>query len=79
MHLPPHPRKRKERSGSFEAHEEMLLQLDIEIRICIRDSLFRLAQSALRRQYDGDMGNTNRRCGNEASVLVEERLSSPKR
>ncbi|KAI3697678.1 hypothetical protein L6452_30774 [Arctium lappa] len=57
--------------------ENVISKLDIEIRLCIRDSLFRLAHSALRRQYDGDKISTNR-SRDEASLIVEERLSSTK-
>lgn len=56
--------------------ENVISKLDIEIRVCIRDSLFRLAHSALRRQYDGGTISTNRRSRDKASVIVEERLSS---
>lgn len=56
--------------------ENVISKLDIQIRLCIRDSLFRLAHSALRRQYDGDTFSTNRRSRDEASVTVEERLNS---
>ncbi|XP_024983634.1 protein LNK2 [Cynara cardunculus var. scolymus] len=58
--------------------QNVISKLDIEIRLCIRDSLFRLAQSASRRQYDGDTVDANRRSRDEASVIVEERLTSTK-
>ncbi|KAJ9558117.1 hypothetical protein OSB04_012731 [Centaurea solstitialis] len=58
--------------------ENVISKLDIEIRVCIRDSLFRLAQSALRRQYDDGTVNTNRTSGDEASVTVGESLASTK-
>ncbi|KAL9259889.1 LNK2-like protein [Drosera capensis] len=38
--------------------ENFVLQLDITIRLCIRDSLFRLAQSASQRQYVNEKSST---------------------
>lgn len=40
--------------------KQLSLQLDIRIRLCIRHSLFRLAQSAMQRHYTSDMSSTNK-------------------
>lgn len=55
--------------------ENVISTLDIQIRVCIRDSLFRLSQSALKRQYDGERVSTNE----TADVIKEELGSSTKR
>ncbi|KAI3740449.1 hypothetical protein L2E82_30878 [Cichorium intybus] len=47
------------------------LQLGVEIRLCIRESLFQLAQSALKRQYDTVSSN-------EPNVVTKERLATTK-
>ncbi|KAK4483548.1 hypothetical protein RD792_010747 [Penstemon davidsonii] len=53
--------------------------LDIRIRLCIRDSLFRLAESALQRQYPGETRGTNRSSRDEVIANVDisnnERMS----
>lgn len=36
-----------------------MVQLDSRIRLCIRDSLFRLAKSAVQRHYTSDTSSTN--------------------
>jgi hypothetical protein len=38
----------------------LLTQLDTKTRLCIRDSLLRLAYSAAERQIDGDRSSTNK-------------------
>lgn len=48
------------------------LQLDVQLRLCIRDSLCRLAQSATQRQYAKDTGNTMKRSGCYLTFLPEE-------
>ncbi|PIN09392.1 hypothetical protein CDL12_18025 [Handroanthus impetiginosus] len=39
--------------------QDTIAKLDIRIRLCIRDSLFRLAQSATQRQYPNDTSSTS--------------------
>lgn len=39
--------------------QETIDKLDIQIRLCIRDSLYRLAQSAKQRQYSSDTSSSN--------------------
>ncbi|KAL3829790.1 hypothetical protein ACJIZ3_018592 [Penstemon smallii] len=46
--------------------QDTITKLDIRIRLCIRDSLFRLAESALQRQYPGETRGTNRSSRDEA-------------
>ncbi|KAG9141617.1 hypothetical protein Leryth_015317 [Lithospermum erythrorhizon] len=45
--------------------QHIIGKLDIRIRVCIRDSLFRLAQSAVQRQYASDISSTIRSCRDE--------------
>lgn len=40
--------------------QHIIGKLDIRIRLCIRDSLFRLAQSSVQRQHGSDTSTTNR-------------------
>ncbi|KAI4323523.1 hypothetical protein L6164_023120 [Bauhinia variegata] len=40
--------------------QDIIPKLDIQIRLCIRDSLFRLAQSAMQRHYASDTSSTNK-------------------
>ncbi|KAB2621000.1 hypothetical protein D8674_040203 [Pyrus ussuriensis x Pyrus communis] len=48
--------------------------LDIKIRLCIRDSLYRLAQSAMRRHYASDTSSSNKSSKVEGEV-IERRKS----
>ncbi|KAI9215616.1 hypothetical protein POPTR_T126906v4 [Populus trichocarpa] len=52
--------------------------LDVRIRLCIRDSLFRLAQSAMQRHYASDTGSTNNSSRDE-QVAAKEETSSQRR
>ncbi|KAH8512688.1 hypothetical protein Peur_056519 [Populus x canadensis] len=54
------------------------LALDVRIRLCIRDSLFRLAQSAMQRHYASDTGSTNNSSRDE-QVAAKEETSSQRR
>ncbi|XP_076960573.1 protein LNK2-like isoform X2 [Bidens hawaiensis] len=54
--------------------QNVIAGLSIQMRVCIRDSLFRLAQGALRRKNDG---TTNKRSNDGTSVVLEG-LSSTK-
>ncbi|XP_050154830.1 protein LNK2-like isoform X2 [Malus sylvestris] len=47
-------------------------KLDIKIRLCIRDSLYRLAQSAMRRHYASDTSSSNKSSKVEGEVFAEE-------
>ncbi|KDO41923.1 hypothetical protein CISIN_1g0050322mg, partial [Citrus sinensis] len=49
----------------------VIAQLDLRIRLCIRDSLFRLAQSTMQRHYASDTGSTNKRSRDEPEVVTE--------
>ncbi|GJY94613.1 synaptobrevin, longin-like domain protein [Tanacetum coccineum] len=61
----------------FETHEEWLFQLGVEIRLCIRDSLFRLAESALQRHCEGDIVSANK-SRDDPTAITEERLYTSK-
>ncbi|RAL45188.1 hypothetical protein DM860_014598 [Cuscuta australis] len=55
--------------------QEIISKLDIRIRLCIRDSLFRLARSADQRQHtDNDTNSTNK--GIQEFVVKQEELNS---
>nr|TKS08896.1 uncharacterized protein D5086_0000101950 [Populus alba] len=58
--------------------QDIISKLDVRIRLCIRDSLFRLAQSAMQRHYAGDTGSTNNSSRDE-QVAAEEETSSQRR
>lgn len=53
------------------------LQLELQIRLCIRDSLFRLAQSAMQRQYPIDTSSTN--TGSRDNVLGNKEIYNHER
>ncbi|XP_054792341.1 protein LNK2-like isoform X2 [Prosopis cineraria] len=55
------------------------LQLDIKIRLCIRDSLFRLAQSATERNPASDSSSTNKTSREEHNVLQREEINCQNR
>ncbi|XP_028960969.1 protein LNK2-like isoform X2 [Malus domestica] len=50
----------------------IISKLDIKIRLCIRDSLYRLAQSAMRRHYASDTSSSNKSSKVEGEVFAEE-------
>ncbi|GKU98279.1 hypothetical protein SLEP1_g11301 [Rubroshorea leprosula] len=52
--------------------EDIISKLDIRIRLCMRDSLFRLAQSAMQRHYSIDTSRTNKGSRDENEVAIEE-------
>lgn len=54
----------------------VLLQLDMTVRLCIRDSLFRLAHSAMQRHYTSDTGSTNTSSKDEHETLTKEEINS---
>lgn len=51
--------------------QEIVGKLDIHIRLCIRDSLFRLAQSARQRQHSGDTSSSNK-CDKDEVLRKDE-------
>ncbi|KAG8363698.1 hypothetical protein BUALT_Bualt19G0049500 [Buddleja alternifolia] len=60
--------------------QDTIAKLDIQIRLCIRDSLFRLAQSAMQRQYSSVTSSTNTRSidevlGNKDTDVAHERFT----
>ncbi|XAR63519.1 hypothetical protein NMG60_11023480 [Bertholletia excelsa] len=56
--------------------QDTIAKLDIRIRLFIRDSLFRLAQSAMQRQYASDTSSTNKNSRDEIEVLTKEETSN---
>lgn len=53
----------------------LYVQLDMRIRICIRDSLFRLAQSAMQRQCTSDTSSINRSGRDDHEVIMAEEIN----
>ncbi|KAF9686396.1 hypothetical protein SADUNF_Sadunf03G0154200 [Salix dunnii] len=58
--------------------QDIISKLDIRIRLCIRDSLFRLAQSAMQRHYASDTCSTNNSSRDE-QVAAKEGIRSQSR
>ncbi|KAK4285390.1 hypothetical protein QN277_002093 [Acacia crassicarpa] len=54
---------------------DIISKLDIKTRLCIRDSLFRLAQSAMERHPACDSSSTNKNSGEEHEVLQREEIN----
>ncbi|KAF9688763.1 hypothetical protein SADUNF_Sadunf01G0021900 [Salix dunnii] len=52
--------------------QEMISKLDVRIRLCIRDSLLRLAQSAMQGHYGSDTRSTNNSGWDEQVSMNEE-------
>ncbi|KAJ6713280.1 PROTEIN LNK2 [Salix purpurea] len=52
--------------------QEMISKLDVRIRLCIRDSLLRLAQSAMQGHYGSDTRSTNNSSRGEQVAMNEE-------
>ncbi|KAK7323322.1 hypothetical protein VNO77_26790 [Canavalia gladiata] len=59
--------------------QDIISKLDIKIRLCIRDSLFRLAQSAMQRHYASDTGSTNKSSREELEAATREESSGQSR
>ncbi|CAK7336558.1 unnamed protein product, partial [Dovyalis caffra] len=55
--------------------QDIISKLDARIRLCIRDSLFRLSQSAMHRHYASDTSSTNNTNRDEQVALKEETSS----
>ncbi|MQL91889.1 hypothetical protein Taro_024503, partial [Colocasia esculenta] len=60
----------------FYQLQDAIGKLDVGLRLCIRDSLFRLARSATDRQNAGDRSSINKRSREEDEVLVNEGTNS---
>ncbi|XP_059430332.1 protein LNK2 [Corylus avellana] len=56
--------------------QDIISKLDMKLRLCIRDSLFRLAQSAMQRHYASDTSSTNKSSRDEHEVLAKEEINS---
>ncbi|CAL9147521.1 unnamed protein product [Musa hybrid cultivar] len=52
--------------------QDALGQLDIRIRLCIRDSLFRLARSAMERQSASDTSSSNKNSRDEEELPADD-------
>ncbi|KAK6933948.1 hypothetical protein RJ641_036842 [Dillenia turbinata] len=59
--------------------QEIIGKMDMRIRLCIRDSLFRLAQSAAQRHYASDTSSTNKSSRDENKVAGKEEINSHNR
>ncbi|RYR32404.1 hypothetical protein Ahy_A10g046978 isoform A [Arachis hypogaea] len=59
--------------------QDIISKLDIQIRLCIRDSLFRLAQSAIQRHYASDTSSTNKSSREELEVIAREEKNTQNR
>ncbi|XP_010931991.1 protein LNK2 isoform X1 [Elaeis guineensis] len=59
--------------------QDALGKLDITVRLCIRDSLFRLAQSAMERQSAGDRSSTNKSNKDEDEVSANQETNRQNR
>ncbi|GFZ02604.1 hypothetical protein Acr_15g0012120 [Actinidia rufa] len=59
--------------------QDAIAKLDIRIRLCIRDSLSRLAKSAMQRHHASDTSSTNKNSRDEVEVLTKEETSSHNR
>lgn len=59
--------------------QDVISKLDVTTRLCIRDSLFRLAQSATQRHYASDTSSTNKNNKEEYAVFAREESSSQNR
>ncbi|GMN64817.1 hypothetical protein TIFTF001_033887 [Ficus carica] len=60
----------------FNRLQDIIIKLDMTVRLCIRDSLFRLAQSTMQRQYASDTSSTNRCNKDEHDALAKEEINS---
>ncbi|BAT89245.1 Protein LNK2-like protein [Vigna angularis] len=59
--------------------QDVISKLDVKIRLCIRDSLFRLAQSALLRNCASDTSSTNNSSREVILAVAREESSSQNR
>lgn len=56
--------------------QDIISKLDMKLRLCIRDSLFRLAQSSLRRNCASDTSSTNKSTRDEHEVIAKEETNT---
>ncbi|XP_040991792.1 protein LNK2 isoform X2 [Juglans microcarpa x Juglans regia] len=56
--------------------QDIISKLDMKLRLRIRDSLFRLAQSAMQRHHASDTGSTNKSSRDEHEVVAKEEINS---
>ncbi|KAK1360456.1 hypothetical protein POM88_044930 [Heracleum sosnowskyi] len=59
--------------------QDVVAKLDVQLRLCIRDSLCRLAQSAMQRQYAKETSSTMKRSENYLEFLPEEETNTANR
>ncbi|ONK78417.1 uncharacterized protein A4U43_C02F18550 [Asparagus officinalis] len=59
--------------------QDSLRKLDIRVRLCIRDSLLRLARSSMERQNASDRNSTNKSTKEEHEVPVHEDMNTGER
>lgn len=59
--------------------QDVITKLGIQTRLCIRDSLFRLAQSSMQRQHASDTSSTDKGSIDEVKVLAEKGTNNHKR
>ncbi|XP_052193067.1 protein LNK2-like isoform X2 [Diospyros lotus] len=59
--------------------QHIIAKLDIQIRLCIRDSLFRLAQSSMQRQHPSDTSSTNTNLRAEHEFVTKKETASHNR
>jgi len=62
----------------YQLHDA-LRKLDIRVRLCIRDSLFRLARSSMERQNGSDRSSTNKSTRDEHEASVHDETNIGKR
>ncbi|XP_014501133.1 protein LNK2 [Vigna radiata var. radiata] len=63
----------------FYQLQDIISKLDIKIRLCIRDSLIRLAQSATQRHYASDTNSTNKSSRDELEFVAREESNKQNR
>ncbi|KAK8469248.1 hypothetical protein PHAVU_005G029800 [Phaseolus vulgaris] len=59
--------------------QDIISKLDIKIRLCIKDSLFRLAQSSTQRHHASDTSCTNKSSKDEIEVVAREEINRKNR
>uniref|UniRef100_A0A1D1YH38 Protein VTS1 n=1 Tax=Anthurium amnicola TaxID=1678845 RepID=A0A1D1YH38_9ARAE len=64
---------------TFYQLQDAMGKLDVGVRLCIRDSLFRLARSAMERHNASDRSSTNKSSTDEYEALLNEETNSQDR
>ncbi|KAF5469817.1 hypothetical protein F2P56_010376 [Juglans regia] len=59
--------------------QDTISKLDVKLRLCIRDSLFRLALSAMQRHYASDASSNNESSRDEDKVIAKDATNSGNR